>query len=525
MSVIRLTAKNAAEQITQYGFFAEQLPPCFSSTQLATNISTLFRMVDCTRGAAQKSRKYTTAPTDISTYKNDISRRILSVPNPEAFLRVVKLYSENWEKIVAFTESKNSLSPITYLRSYTENAYVEEVNSENLREARKAKSDFIEGIKECIRVALGYQYRLKVDIANCYNSIYTHSVAWAICGRDAAKTYYKIKLPLLLKDDYELGDSIDTFTRFQKNNETNGILVGPYTSRIFSEIILAAIDKLLRQQGMVFKRYVDDYKFYFRSEAQAKDGIQTIEKTLNQFNLNLNLAKTEILRFPYESISNIHTAYAEASKDGIFGILNTAANFYSQGEKGAYKYALKYIANHTLDLKDFELVFPLLVNIMMLNPKYGKYVIVFLKNNPKGVNSAKLSEIANQELSQSLSRGLQQESLMFLYLIHDLGLEVSADNIIAVLKSQDDFSIIIALDIWRYHNKKVVRTKSQAHLINNAIKNLANDLSSESYERPRWLLLHEIEMHKLLSSSVYTPVTRPPFFQALCDNGITFYVG
>lgn len=527
MSTIRLTGKNAAEQIARYGFFAEQLPPCFSSKGLAENLGSLFAMVDCTRKAAQASRKHTTAPTDISTYKNDISRRILSAPNPEAFLRVVKLYSDNWEKIVSFAKSKESLSPITYLRSYTEDGYVEEINSENLREARKARSDFIKGIKECIRAALGYQYRLKVDIANCYNSIYTHSITWAICGKDVAKAYYKSKGTATPKNaDYELGDLIDAFTRFQKNNETNGIIVGPYTSRIFSEIILSGIDKLLREQGFVFKRYVDDYKFYFRSEAQAKEGVQMIEKTLNQFNLNLNLAKTEVLRFPYENVSNMRTAYDEAAEeDGIFGILNAAAQFYSRGEKGAYKYALKYIAKHPLDLGDFDLVFPLLVNIMMLNPKYGKYVIAFLEKNPTGVDTARLSEIANRELSQSLRRGLEQESLMFLYLIHNLELQISASNIIDVLRSQDDFSIIIALDIWKHHNSAVTRTKSEAKWINSAIRDLANDLVDEQYEGARWLLLHETEMHKLLPPGVYTPKPRGNFFQLLYDKGISFYEG
>lgn len=255
MAEIKLTSENAAKQIVQYGFFAEQLPECFSSKKLAEKLTLILPAVNCSYSQTKESKKHTTAPTIISTYKNDISRRVLSVPNPESFLRVVKLYSKHWDKIVSLAKSQNSLSPITYLRRYDEFTGIEEINSENLREARQAKSDFIENVKNCIRVALGYQYRLTVDIANCYNSIYTHSVAWAICGKDAAKTYMRMKHPPTLKDDYELGNAIDAFTRFQKNNETNGIVVGPYTSRIFSEIILSALDKALRDRNMIFKRY------------------------------------------------------------------------------------------------------------------------------------------------------------------------------------------------------------------------------------------------------------------------------
>ena len=453
-----------------------------------------------------------------------MSRRILSVPNPEAFLRTVKLYSENWSKIIAFAESPNSLSPITYLRNYSRDDFLEEINSENLREAHKAKSDFVEGIKSCIRVALGYQYRLKVDVANCYNSIYTHSITWAICGKESAKSYMRTKLPASLKSNYELGDMLDAFTRFQKNNETNGIVVGPYTSRIFSEIILSAIDKILRDRAFVFKRYVDDYKFYFRSESQAEESIRIIEKILNQYNLNLNLSKTEILKFPYEKLSNMQSAFAAAlKKDGIFGVLNAAAQFHTDGEKGAYKYALKYVRKQKLDLQSFELVFPLLVNIMLLDPKYGKYVITFLKKNRSGIDIQKLSQIANNELMHSLEQELQQESLLFLYLIHDIRLNIFAENIIKVLNSQDDFSIIIALDIWQHHKRLVIRSKAQASSINKAVKSLAAELTGESYYSSRWMLLYETEKHKLFPKSAYTPIRKTPFFELLFNNGISFY--
>ena len=246
MDTIHLTQKNFEKQCVQYGFFAEQIPACFSAKLLADNLDSILPAVDFTYPPGNKTKDYVTAPTTVSTYKNDISRRIISVPNPEAFLRTVKLYSDNWDKIVTLASSPNSLSPITYLRSYDSDNSIEEINSENLREAQKAKSDFVEGVKSCIRVALGYQYRLKVDIANCYNSIYTHSITWAICGKENAKTYMRTKQPPSLKDNYRLGDALDLFTRLQKNNETNGIVVGPYTSRIFSEIILSALHRLTR---------------------------------------------------------------------------------------------------------------------------------------------------------------------------------------------------------------------------------------------------------------------------------------
>ena len=529
MRTIKLTADNFAKQVSEFGFFAEAVPPCFTSKGIADNIQTILPAIKATAAEAEKSRKNTTAPIELSTYKNDISRRVLSIPNPEAFLRLVMLISENWAEIQTYAESENSLSPITYMRSYKDSDLLEEINNEGIREANKVKSDFVEGQKNCIRAGIGFQYRLKVDIANCYPSMYTHSVTWAICGKKEAKRLLQMtnaqrKLePASIQNAYSLGNRLDAFMRFQKNNETNGIVVGPFTSRIFSEIILSAIDKILRER-FVFRRYVDDYKFFFRSESDASESVKILERILSEYNLNLNLAKTEIKQFPYEQISSIKQSFdAAIEKDGIFGVLNAAALFHTSGEKGAYKYALKYIRNHHLKTDDFPLVFPLLINIMLLDPKYGKYVIQFMKRNKQIIDTDELQKIINRELKNSLNLQLQQESLLFIYMIHDLKLKVEACNILSIIQSENDLAIIIALDMWTHHNKRVLRTRTEAREINLAVKELANSLAFEKYTGNRWLLLYEAEAHSLFPQKVYTPIVMTPFFALLKQNGVDLY--
>lgn len=524
MDRVELNKDNLLEQITEFGFFSELIPPCFTSRNLANNLSRILPLVNTSRKQSTYSKKNQTKPSQLSIYKNDISRRILSVPNPESFLRVAKLYAENWEKIKLFAKSDNSLSPITYIYDY--NGFQKEtINNSKLIEKYKFKSYYINGIKECIRVALGYQYRLRVDIASCYNSIYTHSITWAICGKDNAKKYLRDKKPEDIKINYELGDNIDAFTRFQKSNETNGILVGPFTSRIFSEIVLSALDRELNKQGFIFKRYVDDYKFYFRTKSKAEESIKTIEKILNQYNFNLNISKTEICRFPYEVVSNILNEYKKALRsDGIFGVLNKASQLYLSGEKGAYKYALKFIKGKYLCENEFETVFPLLINIMILEPTCGNYVVEFLNDNILKIDMDKLGKVINNELFFSLSQNLQQESLMFLYIIYKFDLEISAENMKLALNSEDDFSLIIALDIWKNKNSLVTRSKSEAAYINKAIMDIAEDLRKETYKGSRWMILHEAKCHKLLPANIYETIEKSDFFDSLFSNNISFYI-
>ena len=53
----------------------------------------------------------------------------------------------------------------------------------------------------------------------------------------------------------------------------------------------------------------------------------------------------------------------------------------------------------------------------------------------------------------------------------------------------NDFAIIVALDIWKNHNKSVLRTKHEARLINESIKLLMHSLNGEKLSGARWLLL------------------------------------
>lgn len=519
----KLKSENFIEQVAEYGYFAEQFPSCFSSKIFASKLDELLPLALCTKAQVRRASN-ATLPTTLSMRKDEISRRILSLPNPLAFLRLAKLMQENWDDIQKYAYSENSLSQITYIHKYRGTGRKAMLNSENVRDSVRSKSDFIEGVKNSIQTALGYKYRLKVDVANCYNSIYTHSIAWAVCGKDAAKKYLRTKEPKELKDKYELADKLDAFIRFQKNNETNGIVVGPFTSRIFSEIVLAAIDRELAAKTYIFRRYVDDYKFYFRSEVQAKESVPQIERLLNEYGLHLNTAKTEIACYPFEIISQIKETYEKAlESEGVFGVLNAASRLYSNGEKGAYKYALKFIRDEEPSQEDFGIIMSSLINILLIEPKYGTYVITYLKKHIHKWKIDIVTELINRELSISIQDELQQETLVFLHIIKELTLSLHADNLINILHCSNDFAIIIALDIWKSRRKTVERTRQQTKLIGKAIQQLSEELKGEEYSGARWFLLYEIKIHGLMDSVLMPTPSMGAFFDKLYESRVTFY--
>lgn len=105
-----------------------------------------------------------------------------------------------------------------------------------------------------------------MDVQNCFDSIYTHSIAWAINGGvDIYKDTFEGKC------DGSVGVLWDKMMQEMNYNETNGIVIGPECSRIFAEVIMQYVDQMVEQQLLIkgyrnkvdyeCYRYVDDYFF------------------------------------------------------------------------------------------------------------------------------------------------------------------------------------------------------------------------------------------------------------------------
>ena len=160
---------------------------------------------------------------------------------------------------------------------------------------------------------------------------------------------------------------------------------------------------------------------------------------------------------------------------------------------------------------------------MLLDPKYGKYVTAYLKENHGVFRKDALTQVFNIELAKSLESELQQEALLFIQLIRDLGLSIDGKNLLEVLKSDNDFAIIIALDLWKNQKKRVTRTRSEAHLINIAIDGLLDSLKGESLKGARWLLLYEISVNHLVDEKKIPALEMDSFFQKMSSLNVSFY--
>ncbi|WP_283738577.1 antiviral reverse transcriptase Drt3b [Alcaligenes faecalis] len=143
---------------------------------------------------------------------------------------------------------------------------------------------------------------MTLDVSKCFDSIYTHSMAWATKEKEFIKKNRRSS---------SFGDDFDVMIRHGNDNETNGIPIGPEISRLFSEIIFQKIDRLaaskLSEDGLefgvdyVFRRYVDDVYIFGRSEELTKKIYSVYSDNLIKFNLHTNSAKSAIQNRPFAS--------------------------------------------------------------------------------------------------------------------------------------------------------------------------------------------------------------------------------
>lgn len=90
--------------------------------------------------------------------------------------------------------------------------------------------------QESIFFSLEYDYVFDTDVADCYGSIYTHSIAWAVESKQVAKQD---------RSGNRLGNFIDKSIQNAQYQQTNGIPQGSVLMDFIAEIVLGYIDRML----------------------------------------------------------------------------------------------------------------------------------------------------------------------------------------------------------------------------------------------------------------------------------------
>ncbi|WP_297939771.1 RNA-directed DNA polymerase [uncultured Campylobacter sp.] len=208
-----------------------------------------------------------------------LSWRPFQVINPLVYVTLVHEITEriNWKKLQARFKKFSKNEKIRCLSI--------PVQSEN-KQSDKAQqiSNWWEQVEQqSILLSLEYDFVFDTDVADCYGSIYTHSIAWAVESKTIAKSQQGRNNKGLL------GNIIDTSIQNAQYKQTNGIPQGSVLMDFIAEIVLGYIDRILsvtlKRQGIVdykILRYRDDYRIFVNNS-----------KIMMPFGLKLNASKTK----------------------------------------------------------------------------------------------------------------------------------------------------------------------------------------------------------------------------------------
>jgi hypothetical protein len=254
--------------------------------------------------------------------KNDTKLRTLSLLHPRAQINYVNFYRE-YSDVITYLCSRSPLSirapkkvgNCFYSYDIDINSKYKSITIDTLESEliRKHASSFFaySGIDRMYKIytssqyiSLEKQYPIMwfLDVANCFDSIYTHSVSWATKNKKHIKEVVKFR--------NQFCQNLDTIMQRSNNNETNGIPVGAEFSRIFSEIIFQSIDlniiEILKSRhkykhnfDYTILRYVDDYVVFAKNPKTINTVYRIISDCLGQYNLYISDAKLKKYNRPF----------------------------------------------------------------------------------------------------------------------------------------------------------------------------------------------------------------------------------
>lgn len=269
-----------------------------------------------------QAKKKQSSPFGYCIVKDAFSQRHLSLVHPRSQINYSEFY-KTYSSVITLNTLKSNFS-IRYPRKVAnsfflyENSASEKYKGEDIETTRDelmrkySSSYFTYGGFNRIyklfqsKVFIGLEKRFSfmwmLDVSHCFDSIYTHSISWALKNKSFIKKH--------VAHSNQFGQELDTLMQRSNNNETNGIPIGSEFSRVFAELIFQRIDCniescLLSEHGWVnnkdyaILRYVDDFIVFCNSESSAEIITKIINVKLNEYNLQLNVNKLKKYSRPF----------------------------------------------------------------------------------------------------------------------------------------------------------------------------------------------------------------------------------
>jgi len=314
-NVLSLTAKKAKEFfLKEESYFTSDLPPYFQFSDLLQKISGKLdgKKLSDFYDQNPKNKPYYLENINYKLITNKDGRyawRPLQLIHPAFYVSLVHEITEesNWKYIV------NRFTDLIKKSRGIECASLPVVSSCYKKDKAAQIVHWLGEVeRKSIMNSLEYDYLYHTDIVDCYGSIYTHSIAWALHGKDVAKKERQNK--------NLIGNIIDKKIQDMSYGQTNGIPQGSVLMDFISDMVLCYIDTLLYEKiknyrGRDYKiiRYRDDYRIFVNNPQVGEQIIKELTEIINDFGMKINSTKTKI---------SDHITHNSIKEDKLYWMVN-----------------------------------------------------------------------------------------------------------------------------------------------------------------------------------------------------------
>lgn len=539
--------KNEIFDFIHRGFFPKELPPAFNTYLFAVNYEDIekeWKVIDndpskkVTRLPVETDTDYNnricifknpvSTPVQYSYAKGRISRRALSVLNPVNFLPLAICIDTNIQEIKAFIDqSFISQSKPTYETGIHERCF-------------RASSISVWALTlKKLSLSQGKIYELKLDISLFYPSIYTHSITWAIIGKDRAKQLWrqhgdrKIDQPSSPEEVlYNIGHELDHYVQRCQDKQTHGIPIGPDTSFIIAEILGTYIDQMLSQSFPDLKacRYYDDYSIFVQTKEEAAAIIYRLQSIMGDLGLTINESKIRIEEAPKPFLEDyaeeltsirIEPAKMAASITKYFNVLWRLCDMHPYKSVSIIKFGLHPLENSNIVIRSAnkDLFESLLYKTALIEPAVLNQVCDLITIKGYNPTTSSLTTLVTAIIKKHAHLSHHHEVSWALWIIKKYDLVIDTELIKDVFRMQNSICTLLILD-YINNNSSAAQHRSDPD-IQSSISSIGSGMTAASLFNEDWILVYEGAFHKWLNTE--SIIQANPYFNYLYTNKISFY--
>jgi len=459
-------------KILANGYFPAELPPCFTTACYSKALVTAAALP----AGFVHPKTAQLCNFSLARAGNARFRRRLSLVNPVNFYHLAKLVADNW---LMLSQHMNASMLSKSCAVYRPNG-------------DRALSPISYSPRNLVGVRVKNRSTAKVllvaDISEFYHSIYTHSIAWALHTKAHAKANQQAPI---------LGNQLDRAVQCAQDKQTIGIPIGPDTSLVIAELILAAVENKIQARipKLAGLRFMDDFELCFADHAAAEQALAIMQEELLQFELRLNPRKTALLAPPInlepEWISELRRFEIRnnsGQRGDLIAYFDMMTRFlHAYPNEHVSKYGLRRFKAFKPNPINLEILQSMLCHTGVAEPGSIREVVealIFLRSAKFKLDAQIVGETLSAVLKSSTPLGHHYEASWALWGALQFGTALDQDVATALSSTDNSVVAILALD-----------AASRGLVSNLDVNRWQSRMTPQDLREEEWLLSYEANVH------------------------------